>query len=162
MTRTEAPKAWESGYTGKGVKVAVVDTGVAKHEDLIITGGISFPSYTSSFFDDNGHGTHVAGIIGARNNNYGTVGIAYESSIYAVKVLDQNDVIAGIDWSITNKMDIVNLSLGTISHSSTLKQVVDKAYSQGVLVVAAVGNNGHQMDQEILLTIRLVMIQQLV
>jgi minor extracellular protease Epr len=148
ITRTEAPKAWESGYTGKGVKIAVVDTGIAKHDDLTIAGGASFTAYTASFSDDNGHGTHVAGIIGARNNNYGIVGIAHESSIYAVKVLDQNgsgylsDVIAGIDWSITNKMDLVNLSLGTTSHSSTLKQVVDKADSEGILVVAASGNNG--------------------
>lgn len=148
ITRVEAPKAWESGLTGKGVKIAVVDTGVANHEDLIIAGGASFTSYTTSFSDDNGHGTHVAGIIGARNNHFGTVGIAHESSIYAVKVLDQNgsgslsDVIAGIDWSITNKMDIINLSLGTTVHSSTLKQVVDKADNQGILVVAAAGNNG--------------------
>ncbi len=148
IERSEAPKAWENGYTGKGVRVAVVDTGVANHEDLVIAGGASFTSYTSSFSDDNGHGTHVAGIIGARNNTYGTVGIAHEASIYAVKVLDGNgsgylsDVIAGIDWSITNKMDIINLSLGTTTHSSTLKQVVDQAYNQGILVVGAAGNNG--------------------
>jgi minor extracellular protease Epr len=148
IARLEAPRAWEQGFTGKGVKIAVVDSGVAQHEDLIIVGGASFTSYTTSFSDDNGHGTHVAGIIGARNNHYGTVGIAHESSIYAVKVLDQNgsgslsDVVAGIDWSITNKMDIINLSLGTTSHSSTLKAVVDKAYNQGILVVAAAGNNG--------------------
>jgi len=148
IKRTDAPTAWQAGFTGKGVKIAVVDSGIASHEDLQISGGASFTSYTSSYSDDNGHGTHVAGIIGARNNTFGFVGMAYESNIYAVKVLDQNgsgylsDVVAGIDWSITNKMDIINLSLGTTSHSSTLQQVVDKAYSQGILVVAAAGNNG--------------------
>jgi minor extracellular protease Epr len=148
INRTDAPAAWSSNFTGKGVKIAVVDTGISKHDDLIIAGGAAFTSYTASYLDDNGHGTHVAGIIGARNNGYGTVGIAHEASLYAVKVLGKDgsgylsEVVAGIDWSITNKMDIINLSLGSTTSSSTLKQVVDKAYSQGILVVAAAGNNG--------------------
>lgn len=148
IVRTEAPKAWELSYTGKGSKVSIVDTGISSHEDINISGGAAFTSYTTSYIDDNGHGTHVAGIIGARNNSVGTVGIAPDSSLYAVKVLAQDgsgylsDVVAGIDWSITNKMDIINLSLGSASDSSTLKQVVDKAYSQGIIVVAAAGNTG--------------------
>ncbi|NGZ75316.1 S8 family serine peptidase [Saccharibacillus alkalitolerans] len=148
ISKTKAPSAWTSGYTGKGVKVAVIDTGIAAHEDLAIAGGASVVSYTSSYSDDNGHGTHVAGIIGALNNGIGTVGIAPDASLYAVKALDQNgsgylsDVVAGIDWSITNQMNIVNLSLGATSDSFSLKQVVDKAYAQGILVVAAAGNNG--------------------
>lgn len=148
IQRTAAPESWNSGLTGKGVKVAIVDTGIVRHDDLLIAGGASFVAYTGSYEDDNGHGTHVAGIVGARNNGIGTVGIAPESSIYAVKSLDQNgsgylsDIIAGIDWSIQNNMDIINLSLGTTSHSATLQQVVDKAYGQNILVVAAAGNNG--------------------
>ncbi|GGN97679.1 S8 family serine peptidase [Saccharibacillus kuerlensis] len=148
IQKTNAPSAWASGYTGKGVKVAVVDTGIAAHEDLAIAGGASFVSYTTSYGDDNGHGTHVAGIIGALNNGIGTVGIAPDASLYAIKALDQggsgylSDIVAGIDWSITNKMNIVNLSLGTTGDSSALKQVVDKAYAQDILVVAAAGNNG--------------------
>jgi len=68
IVRTDALAAWESDFTGKGVKIAIVDTGIANHEDLVVEGGVSFTSYTSSYIDDNGHGTHVAGIIGARNN----------------------------------------------------------------------------------------------
>ena len=148
ISRTEAPKAWESQLTGKGIKVAVIDSGIANHEDLVISGGASFVSYTNSYHDDNGHGTHVAGIIGAKNNAIGTVGIAPDSSIYAVKSLDQNgsgylsDIVAGVDWSIQNNMDIVNMSLGTTTHSSTLQQIVDTAYNKNILVVAAAGNNG--------------------
>jgi|GEM_PF-392871 len=148
IAKTQAPSAWTSGYTGKGVKIAVVDTGIAPHEDLAIAGGTSVVAYTSSFSDDNRHGTHVAGIIGALNNGIGTVGMVPDSSLYAVKALDQNgsgylsDIVAGIDWAITNQMNIVNLSLGAASDSYSLKQVVDKAYSQGILVVAAAGNNG--------------------
>jgi len=149
IARTNAPAAWNSSYTGEGVRIAIIDTGIANHADLLIAGGVAFTSYTNSYQDDNGHGTHVAGIIGARNNSIGTVGIAHQSSLYAVKALDYNgagylsDVIAGIDWSITNRMDIINMSLGTTSHSTSMQQMVDKAYSQGILVVAAAGNNGN-------------------
>jgi minor extracellular protease Epr len=145
----KAPASWESQFTGKGVKIAVLDTGISPHEDLIIAGGVSFVSYTTSYGDDNGHGQHVAGIIGAENNGIGTVGAAPDADIYAVKVLDKNgsgylsDIIKGIDWSITNKMDIINLSLGAPSHALSLQQAVDKAYNSGILVVAAAGNNGN-------------------
>lgn len=148
ITRTEAQKAWNSGLTGKGIKVAVVDTGISNHDDLFIAGGVSTVDYTNSFSDDNGHGTHVAGIVGAQNNSIGIVGIAPEAEIYAVKSLDRDgygylsDIIEGIDWSISNKMDIINLSFGTTSHSPTLQQIVDKAYNQNILVVAAAGNSG--------------------
>ena len=148
VSKIQAPTAWSSSFTGKGIKVGVVDTGIANHEDLTVAGGAAFTSYTSSYLDDNGHGTHVAGIIGAKNNGYGTVGVANEVSLYAVKVLGSDgsgylsDIIAGIDWCITNKMDIINLSLGSSTPSTALQQEVDKAYSQGVLVVAAAGNDG--------------------
>jgi minor extracellular protease Epr len=149
IEQVRAPEAWNLTYTGKNVKIAVVDTGIASHEDLTIAGGASFTSYTTSYQDDNGHGTHIGGIIGARNNDRGVIGAAHDSQLYAVKVLDSNgsgylsDVVAGIDWSITNQMDIINLSLGTSTHSTTLQEVVDKAYNHGILVVAAAGNNGN-------------------
>lgn len=145
----KAPSAWESQLTGKGLKIAVVDTGITPHKDLMIAGGVSFTPYTPSYVDDNGHGTHVAGIIGAENNDFGVVGVAPDADIYAVKVLDKDgsgnlsDIIKGIDWAITNNMDIINLSLGTQTHSYALKQVVDKAYNNGIVVVAASGNDGN-------------------
>lgn len=148
----KAPTAWSNGYTGSGVDVAVLDTGIAPHEDLTIAGGASLVSYTASYADDNGHGTHVAGIIGARNNTVGVVGVAPDVNLYAVKVLDNNgsgylsDVVAGIDWSITNHMDVINLSLGSSTDSYTLHQEVDKAYSSGILVVAASGNSGGTVE----------------
>ncbi|KGR74009.1 S8 family peptidase [Ureibacillus sinduriensis] len=148
ITRTAAQNAWQSGLSGKGIKVAVVDTGISRHDDLFVAGGVSTVDYTTSFNDDNGHGTHVAGIVGAENNSIGIVGIAPEADIYAVKSLDNDgygylsDIIEGIDWSITNKMDIINLSFGTTVHSPTLQQIVDKAYNQNILVVAAAGNSG--------------------
>ncbi|TDO15707.1 minor extracellular protease Epr [Bacillus subtilis] len=145
----QVKQAWEEGLTGKNVKIAVIDSGISPHDDLSIAGGFSAVSYTSSYKDDNGHGTHVAGIIGAKHNGYGIDGIAPEAQIYAVKALDQNGsgdlqgLLQGIDWSIANRMDIVNMSLGTTSDSQILHDAVDKAYEQGVLLVAASGNDGN-------------------
>ncbi|MCP3761342.1 S8 family peptidase [Domibacillus sp. A3M-37] len=145
---TNVPASWSAGLTGKGIKVAVVDTGIATHSDLAISGGVSFVSYTTSYQDDNGHGTHVAGIIGAKDNGFGTKGVAPDAAIFAVKSLNKDgsgslsSILAGIDWAITNKMDIINLSLGTQTHSSAFQSMVDKAYAKGLLVVAASGNGG--------------------
>jgi minor extracellular protease Epr len=145
----QAQKSWQAEYTGKNTKIAILDSGVSRHPDLKITGGKSFVSYTESFSDDNGHGTHVAGIIAALNNNIGTVGVAPDAELYAVKVLDSKgtgyltDIISAIDWAITNRMDIINLSLGSLDHSPTLQYIMDKAYNSGILIVAAGGNAGN-------------------
>ncbi|WP_090867324.1 S8 family peptidase [Oceanobacillus limi] len=144
----QAPRALQSNLTGRNIKISVIDSGIAEHEDLPIAKGVSMVDYTTSYYDDNGHGTHVAGIIGARNNDVGIVGIAPESVIYAVKVLDQDglgytsDVIAGIDWSIQNNVDIINLSLGSEISSRLMESIVTKATDQNILLIAATGNNG--------------------
>ncbi|MBE3570537.1 MAG: S8 family peptidase [Bacillales bacterium] len=144
-----ASKAWENGVTGKGVKIAVIDTGIAPHSDLNIAGGISTVDYTSSYKDDNGHGTHVAGIIGAKRNGVGIAGVAPDAQIYAVKALDKNgygnlqDIAEALDWAIANKMDVINMSFGTNTDSKILHDLVDKAYKSGILLVAAGGNNGN-------------------
>lgn len=146
--KVQAPTANSNGWTGKGVKVGIIDTGVrSNHPDLKIAGGISFVNGTSTFEDDEGHGTHVAGIIGALNNDIGTIGIAPEAEIYAIKSLNKSgigilsDVIAGVDWAIQNNLDIINLSLTSDQGSSFLKAVLDKAYNNGMLIIAASGNS---------------------
>ena len=146
VSQVAAPVAWAAGNTGKGVKVAVIDTGIAAHPDLTIAGGVSLIS--RSYADDNGHGTHVAGIIAAKDNEIGTVGVAPDAQLFAVKALDRkgsgttSDVVAGIDWAISNDMDIINMSLGSTYYSEALELAVDKAYELGILVVAAAGNTG--------------------
>lgn len=145
----QAALAWNKGLTGKRVKIAVIDSGIAPHEELSIAGGASMVSYTSSYRDDNGHGTHVAGIIGAKHNGYGIDGIAPDSQLYAVKVLDQNgsgdlkSILKGIDWSIRNGIDIINMSLIVSGDSQILHDAADKAYKKGLIVVAASGNDGN-------------------
>lgn len=151
IDRVQAPQMWKRGYTGKGVKVAVVDTGIAlRHEDLAVSGGVSYVSYTKSYSDDHDHGTHVAGIIGAKNNSTGVVGVAPDAELYAVKVIGRNnsfmtsDLIKGIEWSIANDMDIINLSLYTYNYVDDygLHQVLKTAHSKGLLLVGITGNSG--------------------
>lgn len=149
-SEVNAPNVWNNS-TGTGVKIAVVDTGICKkHPDLGVTGGVNLVGSTNNkkWDDDNGHGTHVAGIIGACDNSIGVVGVAYDSELYAVKVLDSSgngqisDVIEGIEWAVKNDMDIISLSVGTTFYSQALEDACDFAYNSDVLLVAAAGNSG--------------------
>lgn len=143
-----ASYAWKSTYTGKGVKVAVLDTGIGPHEEVNVVKGVSMVSYTTSFRDDHGHGTHVAGIIAAKNNTRGTVGVAPNAELYAVKVLDSNgngylsDIIKGIMWAVNEQVDIINMSFGTSTPSQALEQAINIATQNGIQVVVAAGNSG--------------------
>nr|BAA06158.1 prepro-subtilisin ALP I [Bacillus sp.] [Bacillus sp. (in: firmicutes)] len=138
------------GYFGNGVKVAVLDTGVAPHPDLHIRGGVSFISTENTYVDYNGHGTHVAGTVAALNNSYGVLGVAPGAELYAVKVLDRNgsgshaSIAQGIEWAMNNGMDIANMSLGSPSGSTTLQLAADRARNAGVLLIGAAGNSGQQ------------------
>ncbi len=144
----DAQLALQKGYTGKGVKVAILDTGISNHSDLKIAGGVSVVDYTSSYADDNGHGTFVAGIIGAQNNGKGLIGEAPDASLYAVKILDNQgngsteQLAEGLNWAIQNKMDIVNMSIAFPQASPAVQQMLQTAHDQGILLIAAVGNKG--------------------
>ncbi len=143
----KANTASKLGYTGKGVKIAIIDSGInAKHPDLKVAGGISKVENSRHDTDSNGHGTHVAGVIGALNNSIGTVGVAPDAKLYSVKVLSANGVgtlegvVAGIQWAIDQKVDIINMSLTTINDDKVLRDITKKAYDAGIVVVAASGN----------------------
>ena len=148
-----ANRVW-SRVTGAGVKVAILDTGIDNdHPDLSVSGGVSFVPGVTSWDDDNRHGTHCAGIVGARNNLIGIVGVAPGASLFAVKVLNAGGsgqfswILAGMGWAAQNKMDIVSMSLGSSASSPDVAcvlayqraaQVLDRS---GCLVVAAAGNS---------------------
>lgn len=150
VNRIDAEKVW-SQTSGDPVKVAIVDTGIdVKHPDLKdnLRGGVSTVGYTSSYNDDNGHGTHVGGIAAAVDNEVGAIGVGPKINLYAVKVLDRrgygylSDVIEGLDWAIQNGMRVVNLSLGTSSDVPSFREAVQKVYAAGIVPVAAAGNTG--------------------
>ena len=148
VDRIDAEFAWTAS-AGLGVKVAVIDTGIdLNHPDLTVYGDVNIISSRKSGNDDNGHGTHCAGIIAALNNELGVVGVAPEAHLYAVKVLDRkgsgwtSDIIAGIEWAVQNKMGVASLSLGSSTGSTLLWDAVKSADAAGVIIVAAAGNNG--------------------
>jgi subtilisin family serine protease len=140
-----------SSFNGAGVGVAVVDTGVdLQHADL--TPVVSaFSSFGGSAQDDNGHGTHVAGIIAARDNTRDVVGVAPAAQIYAVKVLDASgsgsdaSVIAGLNYVAANagNIRVVNMSLGrpASSDDSAMHTAIQNVVNHGVTVVVAAGND---------------------
>lgn len=147
-----ADAGWWGTEQGAGVIVAVIDTGVAKVEDLAgttVLPGASFVPGTRDATDDNGHGTHVAGTIAqTTNNGLGVAGVAPRASILPVKVLaatgggTSEQVAAGIDWAVDNGAQVINLSLGGSAYSAVVHNAARKARAAGVLVVAAAGNDG--------------------
>ncbi len=148
-----APAGWEGSPRGKGVIVAVIDTGIAPVEDLAGTKllpGASFVPGTRSAVDDQGHGTHVAGTIAQTTNNAtGTAGVAPEATLLPVKVLTSIGlgssawIAAGIDYAVDEGADVINLSLGG-GYSAIIHNAIKKAEKQGVVVVAAAGNSGRR------------------
>ncbi len=142
-------KAWEE-TRGKGVTVAVIDTGVSRVPDLKQTEfvpGYDFVNDSVEAPDDVGHGTHVAGTIAqSTNNNYGVAGIAYEAKIMPLKVLGADgggtvsDIAEAIKFAADHGADVINLSLGGAGESKLLEDAVNYAYDKGVFLVAAAGN----------------------
>lgn len=152
VQRVKAALVWPRAQ-GRGVKVAVIDTGIdPAHPDLrgAVAGGFNAVdvSKPGEWSDKEGHGTHVAGTIGARRDGDGVVGVAPQASLYSVRVLDENgngtydDVIAGIQWAVDNGVQVANMSLGADEGSPALEQAVKEASRRGLLIIAASGNAG--------------------
>jgi subtilisin len=146
-----ADKVQAAHNTGDGVRVAVIDTGIDYlHPDLrdVYAGGYNFVNRTADPLDDNGHGTHCAGIIAATGSQNGIYGTAPGISLYSVKVLDSrgdgytSDVVQGIYWAKENNMKVASMSLASSYDSQAMHDAVDDATESGVLIVAAAGNSG--------------------
>lgn len=139
-----------SGYNkGENVKIAVLDSGVnANHQDLSenIKEGYDFIQNKVGVSDDCGHGTWIAGIIGASDNNIGICGIVPKADIYPLKVLDDQgrgkikNVVNAINWCIQEDIDVVNISFSTKKDDENLKKVVEEAVKKGIIVVASYDN----------------------
>ncbi|RLG26751.1 subtilisin [Methanosarcinales archaeon] len=160
IDRIDAELVWngtEGGHdvglgrnAGDGIKIAILDTGIDyTHPDLAnnVKGGVSFVDYTTDYMDDNGHGTYCAGIAAAEDNDIGVIGVAPKAHLYAVKVLDSNGIgyvsalTKAVEWSRDNDMDVISMSLCTISDSISLHLACNQAQELGTVVVAASGND---------------------
>ena len=161
--------SWKVTKGSKDVTVAVIDTGIdSLHEDLIDSTFVNgynvikskkISAYSNS--DDNGHGTLVAGVIGATTNNkIGVSGAAWEVSLMAVKALNgrgsgtASQIAEGIVWATNNGADVINMSLGGIGfvHNNTLANAITQAFDNNVVIVSAAGNDvaitGGNLDVE--------------
>lgn len=171
LTNIAAPEAWQQEQaTGLGVTVAVIDTGIdMTHEDLLCpakiraVGGSDFIDGDGDPADENGHGTHVAGIIGAcTDNGVGIAGVAPEASILPIRVLDASgsttnveSMAQAIDLATAEGAQVINLSLTAALEGvvpipapglvSFLDEAINHAVQSGVVVVAAAGNDGYSL-----------------
>ena len=138
---------------GTGVKIGIIDSGVDyTHQDLdgVYVEGYDFVQNDDDPMDVYGHGTHVAGSACAEDNDLGVVGVAPECALYALRVLNDDGVgswsrvIAAMEWAVSNRLQVVNLSLGSSQdQGSTVKAAFDNAEAAGLLIVAAAGNSGN-------------------
>ncbi|MBI1729866.1 S8 family serine peptidase [Candidatus Acetothermia bacterium] len=142
------------GILGEGVEVALLDTGIdMNNPDLQgnYLGGVDFVHGDLDPFDDNGHGTGVAGVLGAEENGYGLIGVAPKVGIWSVKMLrfDEqgsiSDLILGMQWAVEKRVKIIGMSLGTEEENQALHEAVQAAVKAGVLLVAAAGNKGDRV-----------------
>lgn len=159
VSKIEAPEAWKLGYKGSNVKVGIFDSGIdIDHPDLIVAGGIDLVGDGNGLDDCQGHGTHVAGIVGAKANGRYTVGVAPKAQLYSMRFADcawagasTDKMIAGLEWAIDNDMDVVNMSFGfgvqgvPLPTLGPLSEGVDEAltlaYQAGIVLIAASGNS---------------------
>ena len=157
-----ADKAWNEGYTGKGVLVGVIDTGVNFHKDLeknLWDGGEEYPNHGYNTFENShdltdgyNHGTHCAGIICGDGTSGTQTGIAPDATVMCIKVMDDggggnaNTVCSGIEFAIEHGADVLNMSLGfpnaAMSTREALRQTYENALKAKVAIVTAVGNDG--------------------
>lgn len=156
-----AAYAYRRGYFGEGVGIAVMDTGIMNHPDFDhrIAGFRDYIGSQRKMYDDNGHGTHVAGIIGGSGklSDGRYAGIAPACHFMILKVLDKkgngntSSVVEGIEWLVEHQEEyrirIINISVGMVLSAGSeerarLLRAVDYAWDNGIVVVAAAGNNG--------------------
>ncbi|RMB08308.1 S8 family serine peptidase, partial [Haloplanus aerogenes] len=171
VDRIDADVVHDNGTTGDGAHVAIIDTGIdSDHPDLddnlgsgkaYVEAGMNADgsscsgngnTYHEPWDDDNDHGTHCAGTAAGVDNSEGVVGVAPGVTLHAVKALGcdgmgyLSDIAAGVEYTANQGWDVASMSLGSSSDYSTLKDACQYAADQGVLVVAAAGNDGPCSD----------------
>ena len=155
MNKINAPRAWFCDFQGSGdVVVAVIDTGVdMDHPEFVqkLVSGWDWANDDGWPDDDHGHGSHVAGIVGAiGNNGIGVAGVAWDTRIMPLKTLSADGSgytswsASAVTWAADHGADVINMSLGSVNQLQSYQDAVNYAHSQGVLVVASAGNCGDQ------------------
>ena len=151
LAMVEAPKAWQKSR-GRGVAVAVVDTGIDYNHPEIArrfgaVKGRNAYAGSDNPFDDNGHGTHVAGTVAGAKT-----GVAPDATLYAVKVLggdgsgSTQTVLLGLEWCLQQKkINIVNMSLGSTTYSNAFERAMKVMHDAGICIVASAGNSGDRI-----------------
>lgn len=148
VRRVNAEAAWRTNQ-GEGVKVCIVDTGIdPNNPDLQgqVMGGHNAVEEGKPWIDDHFHGTHVAGIVAAKMDGKGVVGVAPKAQLYAAKALNKDgggsvfSIMGAVNWCAQNKMDVINMSLGAQQEIPFLKEIINMALQQGSAVIAAAGN----------------------
>ncbi|WP_297521582.1 S8 family peptidase [uncultured Clostridium sp.] len=154
VSSINAPAFFEDGNYGKGIKIAIIDTGCDINHIDIKDRIIDTQNFTNEnkfdhkdVTDYDGHGTHVAGIIAASGNDKGIIGVAPKAELLILKALTSKGgayswIINAINYAITKKVDIINMSLGGKYNSVQLHYAIKKAVANNILVVVAAGNDG--------------------
>lgn len=158
VARIEGDKSKTANQPGGvDVDIAVIDTGInLKHPDLNVVKDVSFVPGVRTGDDDDGHGSHVAGIIGARKDGKGTVGVAPGARLWALKALDKDgygswsQIIAAVDYVTSNadKIEVVNMSLSDTEQSKALDKAISRSVDAGVTYIVAAGNDSRDADLE--------------
>ena len=149
----------KKGITGKGFKVGVLDTGVQKHENLKISGGVNAYDSSKPYDGDlaSGHGTRVAGVIASQGSNNGVLGIAPDVELYAIRIDDGNgginrtiwsSQIKGINWAIEKGLDAVNCSFSSTTESKSRREAFEAAHKAGIAIFCSAGNTQPSGDEE--------------
>ena len=148
------PTFWRQ-TKGQGIKVAVLDTGIDfQHPDLesAIADSKDFTGSRSGAYDIQGHGTHVAGTIAARQDSRGVVGVAPLAELLIGKVLGDSgfgsarSIADGIRWAVKEEADIISMSLGSPFYNKEIHEAVQDAVKAGVFIICAAGNDGPKLD----------------
>ena len=145
-------KLWDEGFTGAGIKIAILDTGCDINHICLKDRIIAYKNFTSDgsstdVTDKTGHGTHVAGIVAGNRIAQGVTGIAPDAELIIVKVIGTDggydaDILKGIKYAIEQGADIINMSFGGKSNNVTIHKEIQKAVELGISVVVAGGNHG--------------------
>jgi len=155
MRTMSSEYVWEHTKAGKGVVVAILDTGFTLTKDFNPAQVLPAKSFIrgESAADGHGHGTHCASTVAqATNNGFAAAGLARDATILPGKVLSNSGsgsiggIAAGIDWAVDQKADIISMSLGGGGYTEILRKAMDRAIAKGVIIVAAAGNSGGPHD----------------